>query len=97
MRRLVWAETALADFEQAIVYIAEHDISAARLVAERIDRAARRLAEMPTGRAGRVLGTYEKSVGRTPYIIAYSVQGETIVVLRVIHGARNWPDDKWPE
>lgn len=97
MRRLVWAETALADFEQDIAYIAEHDLSAAQLMAERIDRAARRLAEMPTGRSGRVLGTYEKSVGRTPYIIAYVIQGEMIVILRVIHGARNWPDDEWPE
>lgn len=97
MRRLVWAETALADFEQAIAYLAEHDLSAAQLAAERIDRAARRLAEMPTGRSGRVLGTFEKSVGRTPYIIAYVIQGEMIVILRVIHGARNWPDDEWPE
>jgi len=97
MRRLVWAETALADFEQGIAYVAEHDPSAARLVAQRIDRAARRLAEMPTGRPGRVLGTYEKSVGRTPYIIAYVIQDEMIVILRVIHGARNWPDDEWPE
>lgn len=97
MRRLVWSETALADFEQDIAYIAEHDLSAAQLVAERTDRAARRLAEMPTGRSGRVLGTYEKSVGRTPYIIAYVIQGEMIVILRVIHGARNWPDDEWPE
>ena len=97
MRRLVWAETALAHFEQPIAYIAEHDLSAAQLVAERMDRAARRLAEMPTGCSGRVLGTYEKSVGRTPYIIAYVIQGEMIVILRVIHGARNWPDDEWPE
>jgi toxin ParE1/3/4 len=97
MRRLVWAESALADFEQAITYLAHQDRSAARLVAERIDHAARQLAKVPTGRPGRVTGTYEKSVARTPYIIAYALHGEGIIVLRVIHSARNWPTENWPE
>jgi len=97
MRRLVWAESALADFEQAISYLAQEDRSAARLVAERIDHASRQLAAIPTGRPGRVAGTYEKSVARSPYIIAYALQAEAVVILRVIHSARNWPAENWPE
>lgn len=97
MRRLVWSESALADFAQAISFIADRDPSAARLVAERVDTAGRRLAEMPVGRPGRVLGTYEKPVLRTPYIIAYAMSGHTVTILRVIHGSREWPEGEWPE
>lgn len=97
MRRLVWSESALADFVQAISFIAGQDATAPRLVAERIDAAGRQLAEMPIGRPGRVLGTYEKPVLRTPYIIAYAVSERTVTVLRVIHGSRDWPEGEWPE
>jgi toxin ParE1/3/4 len=43
-----------------------------------------------------------KVVRGIPYIIAYALgeepQGqETITVLRVIHGARDWPEESWPE
>jgi len=57
---------------------------------------------MPTGRRGRVSGTYEKLVVGLPYIIAYSLEtlpsGEQVLaVLSVIHGARNWSPGTWPE
>jgi plasmid stabilization system protein ParE len=57
---------------------------------------------MPTGRKGRVSGTYEKVVGGLPYIIAYALgddppHQETITILHVIHGARDWPEETWPE
>ena len=59
------------------------------------------LGHIATGRAGRVSGTYEKPVPRLPYVIVYSLvldQGqETVFVLRVIHAARDWPPESWPE
>jgi toxin ParE1/3/4 len=96
MRRVVWSESAFSDFEQAIFYVAERNVSAARLVANRVDAAARQLAEMPVGRPGRVLGTYEKPVLRTPCIIAYAVSDSAITILRLIHGSRDWPEGDWP-
>jgi toxin ParE1/3/4 len=44
------------------------------------------------GRAGRVPGTRELVVPRTPYIVPYRIQRTTIQILRVYHGARRWPD-----
>jgi plasmid stabilization system protein ParE len=49
-----------------------------------------------------VAGTYEKPVGGLPYIIAYALEAtptgdERIVILRVIHGARNWRQGEWPK
>ena len=47
---------------------------------------------------GRVAGTYEKSVARLPYVIAYALSEDDAVVtiLRVIHTSRDWRDDVWP-
>jgi plasmid stabilization system protein ParE len=50
MRRAVWANAALHDFDQAIFYIAQDDPHAALLVADRIEVAVNGLADMPTGR-----------------------------------------------
>ena len=96
MRRVVWSESALSDFERAIIHIAMQDASAARLVAGRIDATAGRLADIPAGRPGRVLGTYEKPVLKTPYVIAYTVSDGAVTILRVIHGSRDWPEGDWP-
>ncbi|HET6521471.1 MAG TPA: type II toxin-antitoxin system RelE/ParE family toxin, partial [Geminicoccaceae bacterium] len=50
------------------------------------------LAQHPeSGRPGRVPGTRELVVSGTPYIVPYRVQGNTVQILRVLHGARKWP------
>lgn len=46
-----------------------------------------------SGRLGRVEGTRELVVDRTPYIAAYRIAGDTVRILRVLHGAREWPED----
>jgi plasmid stabilization system protein ParE len=71
-RRLVWSDTARRDFGAIVTYIAERDPAAAARVAERIDQVARNLAAMPTGRRGRVSGTYEIPIPGLPYVIAYA-------------------------
>jgi toxin ParE1/3/4 len=38
-----------------------------------------------------VEGTRELVVSGTPYIVVYRVMGKVITVLRVLHGARQWP------
>ncbi len=55
---------------------------------------------MAIGRIGRLTDTYEKPVSRLPYVIIYALvldQGrETVFILRVIHAARDWPPEAWP-
>lgn len=56
--------------------------------------AVRRLHDFPeSGRPGRVAGTRELVITETPYVAAYHVSGETVRILRVLHGAQQWPDD----
>jgi plasmid stabilization system protein ParE len=102
VRRVFWSEDALAEFCALLRYIAADDPAAAAKVAERIKAAVDGLAQMPTGRQGRVAGTYEKVVAGLPYIVSYALDetpaGESrLTILRIIHGARNWPEGAWPE
>lgn len=102
MRRVVWSRHAHDDFRGIVAYIARDDPTAARNLATRIDRTIQALAATPTGRRGRVSGTYEKVVRGMPYIVAYALGDgpkthETITILRVIHGARDWREESWPE
>jgi plasmid stabilization system protein ParE len=100
-RRVCWARSALNDLLDTVTYIASDNPAAARRVAAAVRRAGADLGGAAIGRPGRVVGTYEKLVPRLPYILAYAIEavpgrGEMIVILRVIHGARDWPDSAWP-
>ena len=101
-RQVVWANFTRDDYLAILRYIAQSDPDAALRVADRIDAAADALAEFATGRAGRVTGTYEKVLPSLSYIMVYEIVtrpegGETIAILHVIHGARHWPEESWPE
>jgi toxin ParE1/3/4 len=45
------------------------------------------------GRPGRIEGTRELVIHRTPYIAAYRISGNTVRVLRLLHGAQQWPEE----
>ena len=101
-RAVFWSEAALSELEHSIAYIATHSPEAARKVLADIREAGDTLAIRTTGRPGRVAATYEKSVINRPYIIAYALDqvpdgGERIVILHVIHSARDWPPGQWPQ
>lgn len=99
-RAVAWSASARHDLAQIVRFIAEIDPVAARRVADRIDQAAAGLGTFSTGRPGRVAGTFEKPVVGLPYIIAYALDDRddrrAVVILHVIHGARDWPAGKWP-
>lgn len=87
-----WLEAALGDLEAAHGYIATDDPAAAAHVYESIIDEVETLAQLPRrGRAGRVGGTRELVIARTPYIVVYQVKAEAVEILRVRHGAQQWP------
>jgi toxin ParE1/3/4 len=67
-----------------------------------IERTIDVLSQRPIGRPGRVSNTYEKLVIGQPYIIVYSLLpsadgGEDdLVIMRIVHTARDWPPGRWP-
>ncbi|WP_027035786.1 type II toxin-antitoxin system RelE/ParE family toxin [Mesorhizobium ciceri] len=101
MKRFVaWSREALDDLKQQVAFIAQDNPAAARRLADRIREMGRGLGDIATGRPGRVTGTYEKFIGRLPYIIAYELRPiagrQSVVILRVIHTSRDWPSEEWP-
>ncbi len=101
-RPVEWSDDALSDLDGAAGYIAEVNPGAARRLVAEINRVATNLGDMATGRPGRRIGTYEKVVANLPYILAYALhtypdRGEAVVILRVIHTARDWSGESWPK
>ena len=99
-RPVAWSRAALKDMKAQVAFIARENPVAARRVAERIRATGNALQDFAAGHAGRVAGTYEKSVGGLPYIIAYDIElmngVDEIMVLHVIHAARDWREGEWP-
>ena len=97
-RAVFWSREALADFDSQINFIALDSQQNASLVADRVESAVAALQAMPTGRYGRVGGTYEKLVTKTSLIIAYSLDAKgNLTIVRIIHAARDWKAGMWPK
>ena len=91
---VLWSPQAIDDLAALRATIAEDDPTAAQQVVLHIVRSIEQLvAEHPhMGRAGRVPGTRELVVPRTPTIVPYRIRNNRLQVLRVYHGARKWPE-----
>ncbi|MDR6758674.1 addiction module RelE/StbE family toxin [Mycoplana sp. BE70] len=91
--KLTWSAFALSDRDAVFTYIEADNPSAAILIDERIVAAVRRLIDFPaSGRIGRIAGTRELVINGTPCIVAYTVSETTVRIIRVLHGAQEWPD-----
>jgi toxin ParE1/3/4 len=92
---IVWSPEAIEDLASLRAYIAEDNPAAARRIALRIVQVIElMLPDNPqSGRPGRVPGTRELIIPRTPYVVPYRVRGNTLQILRVYHSARRWPDN----
>jgi toxin ParE1/3/4 len=83
--QLKWTDKALQQFEEAIVYIAEENPIGVQRVAQSVADATELLLFTPSiGHVGRIVNTQEWVVRKTPYIIAYAIDGEELWVLRLI-------------
>jgi len=90
--KIRWTTPAVEQLERIFDFIAADSPTAADRTIRRIRESIRRTAQMPfSGRVGRVSGTREIPVPRTPYLVAYRVVDNSIHVLAVFHGAESWP------
>ncbi len=90
---LVWLGRAIADRDSQLDYISELNPRAAieqgDCIASHIDK----LVQHPDmGRVGRKQGTRELVITHTSFIVVYRVKGKRIELLRVLHGAQQWPN-----
>ena len=79
------------DLKEIVDYIAARNPAASAKVAAALYDAAAHLGSHPRmGRKGRLGGTRELVVARSPFIIIYRIERDRVEVLRVIHGRRDW-------
>ena len=90
----IWSPQAIADLVALRAYIEEDNPAAAQRIAVHILRNVESLLSnrLQMGGPGRVPGTRELVIPRTPLIVPYRLVGNTIQILRVSHGARRWPE-----
>ena len=90
--RVRWTTDAADDLERICDYIAESRPESARNVAKTIVDGVGILELFPNrGRAGRVEATREFVSASLPFVAIYEVYGEYVQVLRILHGAQQWP------
>jgi len=88
-----WLRKALRNLEQLHTYICENNPEAATSTVLKIQAAVTQLAKFPyMGRTGRVEGTRELVISKTPYFVVYRVKNNEVHILRVLHNARKYPD-----
>jgi toxin ParE1/3/4 len=91
--RIFWLEKAFTDIEEAYKYILLDNPLAAEKEINKVLEAVKRLPENPAmGKSGRVAKTRELVVAGTPYIVIYRVKNNRLEILRIFHGARQWPN-----
>jgi toxin ParE1/3/4 len=91
---LIWSPEAIADLAALRAYIEQDNPAAAQRIALHIiHNIEMLLPDSPEmGGPGRVPGTRELVIPRTPFIVPYRLVGNAIHVLRIFHGARKWPE-----
>jgi len=89
-----WSAESIEDLAALRAYIALDRPAAAARVARPIGELVETLLSVnpEAGRRGRVPGTRELAVARTPFVVAYRIRANAVEVIRVLHGARRWPD-----
>jgi addiction module RelE/StbE family toxin len=90
--RVRWTPPAAEDLYNIVKRIQEDNPTAAVEVAEAIYDGCGSLRKFPhRGRSGRIAGTRELVFSGLPYIVVYRIQGRTVEVVRIYHGAQDWP------
>jgi toxin ParE1/3/4 len=87
-----WLPAAQRDFDSIVDFIAADNPLAAIEQGDEIEQQiVSLLAHQQLGRPGRVRGTRELVVVRTPYLAVYRIKHGKIQILRILHGAQQWP------
>jgi toxin ParE1/3/4 len=90
--RLRWTTPATQDLYNIIRHIQRDNLAAAAKVAETLYEGCSKLVDLPRcGRRGRIEGTRELVFPGLPYIIVYRIQDQNLEIVRIYHGAQDWP------
>jgi len=93
---VVFLQSALDDVEDIVLYIAKDSAQSAIKMHDYIVDTANRLSEFPMmGRAvpdEKISRRGFRMIGIGKYLLFYKVYDKRVVILRVLHGARDYPN-----
>jgi addiction module toxin, RelE/StbE family len=96
-RRVKYSPAAVDDMDEIFSYISQHNVYAAENMLEKLNSSILGLADFPN--AGSVLSEDEYSLIQrgyrfivvNPYLIFYRIMnGDTVVIHRILHGRRDY-------
>ena len=92
--KIIWTKRAERHLRAAYRYWAtEKSEDAADLMMDRILSTVELLELNPElGRPGRIATTRELILKPLPFVLAYRVRRDKIVIMALLHGARKWPE-----
>jgi toxin ParE1/3/4 len=91
---VTWLPRAIRNRDAQLDYIAHDNPRAAVSQGDRIHEQVDQLMDHPQmGRPGRVEGTRELVISRTPFVAVYRYKprAKRIEVIRLLHGSQQWP------
>lgn len=90
---VVWSAASVRRLQAAFDYLEGESSGTARKTWRRIVEAVRRIGQLPqSGHPGRIAGTREAAVPRTPYTVVYQVTVQRIEILSIWNTAHLWPE-----
>lgn len=90
--QLRWTREAAADLERIADYLFQQVPERAAELVRAVYEAPALLLEFPyRGRPGKKAGTRELVISALPYLVVYTVHGDVVLVVRILHGAQQWP------
>ncbi len=91
--RVRWTRNSVDDLQNLRTYIEQDKPGAAKKLARKIIRRVEEdlVLQPGIGRPGRKPGTREFIITGTSYLLPYRVHDDTLILLRVLHGAMQWP------
>ncbi|MGA3263945.1 MAG: type II toxin-antitoxin system RelE/ParE family toxin [Terracidiphilus sp.] len=91
--KVVWSAASVRRLKEAVEYIQAESAARAVTIRRRILETVWRVGQMPySGRIGRVEGTREAVVSRSPYIVVYQISAQSVEIVGIWHAARLWPE-----
>ena len=91
--RLRWTDPAVRDLTSICDYLTEHGSpQLSRRIALSIYERIGLLVKYPEfGRTGRLPETRELVFAGLPYLAVYRLKEDGVEILRILHGAQDWP------
>jgi toxin ParE1/3/4 len=90
--QLRWTTAAADDLEGIAEYLLERSPQNAAELIRKIYEAPSILVNYPSlGRPGKKEGTRELVIAPLPYIVIYQILDDILYIVRILHGAQDWP------